>query len=611
MNCASISNNSHALRRQRKGFIGRALIGVMVLASISVGAYFTLGSFGSDEQDTEILYYTVSSGPFLHNVVERGEVESANNRDVKSQAKGYRSSTSYFKVLEVIEEGAIVEEGQVLVLLDSAALRDELVRQELDVIQSQASLSKAENELAAAEIALKEYELGLFLTERRKLKAAETLAEENLRRAKEYYIYSSRLAAKGFVTSLQLEGDRFAVDKSTIELEKAIQELKVLEEYTKFKKMKGLESDINVATASLEAARERLLLEKKMVADFKREIDHCTIVAPQAGQVVHANVKSSRGDSEFILEPGANVREGQTLIRLPDYTAMQVVCKINESRIEMIKVGMPVTIRLDAYDDLELTGEVTKVSEYPEPVSYYSSPIKKYATTIKIDSSSNTIRPGLTSQVTIHVESSPDELQVPVQAIYQHAGTYYCILKNSAGVEAREVKIGSSNSKFVVIKEGITANDRVARNPRNFLDQVDLPEVDFQKEEMIAKHAKLDQQKRAKRGRNVSTEEKKKPVSPSAKAVLPSTEAVSPTAKAAIDRLFTRFDKDADGVLSSEELSSKDAQPFSNADADGNGTVERKEFDISVLQLANSTDDKGGNLQRNGRSQGASAGGGQ
>ncbi|MGY8767031.1 MAG: efflux RND transporter periplasmic adaptor subunit [Pirellulales bacterium] len=593
MICASISNNSNALRRPRTAYIGRALVAVMAIASIAIGSYFYFDQAGSAEEDSEVLYYTVASGPFLHNVVERGEVESADNIEVKSIARSYRTTTS-FEVLWVIPEGSEVKEGDLLVRLDSSGLEEEHVRQKMDVTQSIASLAKAENEMAAAKIALLEYTEGLFKQEESKLKAAIVLAKETRRKAEEYYLYSARLAAKGYVTSLQLEGDRFAVDKAQIELEKADQELKVLVKYTFDKKVKGLDSDIKVAEADLGAAKERRLLEDQMLAFFQEQIDNCRIKAPQSGQVVHANIKSSRGSSEFVLEEGASVRERQTLIRLPDYDQMQVVCKINEARIALIKVGAAVTIKLDAYDDLVLTGEVTKVAEYPEPISYYSSPIKKYATTIKVNSTSTSIRPGLTSQVTIHVESSPDELQVPVQAIYQHGGTYYCFLKNSIGVEAREVKIGSNNSKFVVIKEGISANDIVARNPRKFLDQVDLPDVDFEKDEMVAKHAELDQQKRAKRAKKVSDSKENKPG--------------TPESKAALDKLFSQFDQDANGILTSEELVSDQAKYLTKVDANGDGKVERKEFNIDLLKLADAKK-HGGNLRRDERSQGASGGG--
>src|SRR5690606_19414214 len=128
-----------------------------------------------------------------------------------------------------------------------------------------------------------------------------TLAEETLRRAQEYFAYSSRLAAKGYVTSLQLEGDRFAVDKARLELERAQTQLKVLEDYTRERTLKELESAMKVAEAELESSRERLSQKQKMLRFFTQQIEKCTIRAPQSGQVVYANDLGSRDASEFIV----------------------------------------------------------------------------------------------------------------------------------------------------------------------------------------------------------------------------------------------------------------------------------------------------------------------
>ena len=85
------------------------------------------------------------------------------------------------------------------------------------------------------------------------------------------------------------------------------------------------------------------------------------LYAPAAGVVVHANKFSSRGgNAEFVVEPGATVRERQTIIRLPDPSQMQVECKINESRITLIREGMAAKISVDAIPGMKLKGRVHK-----------------------------------------------------------------------------------------------------------------------------------------------------------------------------------------------------------------------------------------------------------
>ncbi len=69
------------------------------------------------------------------------------------------------------------------------------------------------------------------------------------------------------------------------------------------------------------------------------------------------------GSSEFVVEAGAMVRELQTLFLLPDPNKMQVRAKVNESRITLIREGMPVKIQVGQQ---ELIGRVSKVNKYAE-----------------------------------------------------------------------------------------------------------------------------------------------------------------------------------------------------------------------------------------------------
>lgn len=533
--------------------IGRVLL---VLIAISGGAAFWYFGTGSTADPmANVLFHTVAAAPFIHDVVERGEIESGQNVEIRSEVRGYRSYNS-FEIIWVIGEGTIVEEGDLLVRLDSSAMEEEEKLQQMDVTQAIAAFSKAENQLEAAKIAIKEYEDGIFTQDQQTFQAEITLAEETLRRAQEYFAYSSRLAAKGYVTSLQLEGDRFAVEKARLELERAQKKLSVLEQYTREKILKELESSMKVAEAELESCRERLSQKQKMLRFFTEQIENCTIRAPQSGQVVYANERGSRDASEFIVEPGTKVRERQAIIRLPDYNKMQIVCQINESKVSMVERGMPVTIHLDAFEGMELTGAVTKVNEYPEPISRWGSSVKKYATTIEVHNPPPTIRPGLTAELAIHVERLDSVVQVPVQAIHEHAGSYFCFVNTPEGIQPRPITVGSNNARFVVIADGLSPNDQVAMNPRALLDKVDLPKTDQNANEMVAKIERLNEisEEHARRLKEQSdTREERNHL--------------------VAEQIIRGFDLNGDGMLSADELGMIAADQFSKFDVDGNGSI--------------------------------------
>jgi len=61
------------------------------------------------------------------------------------------------------------------------------------------------------------------------------------------------------------------------------------------------------------------------------------------------------------------IHEQRVVIRLPDSKQMQVIAKVAESRIDLIKSGMAAKIEIEGLPGVELKGQVTKVNEYPAP----------------------------------------------------------------------------------------------------------------------------------------------------------------------------------------------------------------------------------------------------
>ena len=453
-----------------------SLLAVLLLIAGGVGLGVWRMASQNRQEGPIVITHTVQRGLFENEVVERGEVESSENVEVRCEVRS--RGNSGVAILEVVKEGTHVEKDDVLVRLDSSAMEREVVEQQIKCNASQAAMVEALNRFEAAKISKEEYINGTYVQELEQINSEIFVAEEELQKAQEYVIYSQRLAARGYVTAQQLEGDEFAVEKAATDLKVAKTKLKVLQEYTKRKTMKTLESDIKTAEANWKSAESSYKLELSELAENKSQVEKCVIRAPQAGQVVYANVQSSRRESEFLVEPGALIRENQVLIRLPNPNKMQVKAKINESRVTSIRAGMPASIRLDAFGEEVLEGEVVRVNEYPEPAGWYSSQVKEYATFVRIDNPSAKLRPGLTAEVTIHVQRTEDALQLPVQAVHEHGRELYTMRQDGENDwSAVKLEVGATNEQFVHVEGGIDAGDVVAMNPRQLLDQVDLPQI--------------------------------------------------------------------------------------------------------------------------------------
>lgn len=467
----------HRLRLRRSGSAMLLIVcALLLVGGAGVAAYLYYFRKASGPSFENVITQTVRRGPFEHVVLEQGLIESSGSVEIRCEVKS--ASSGGVKVLSVEEEGKLVKKGAKLVQLDSSAFDKELIQQQIVCNTSQAAVIQAENTLQAAQISRVEYLEGTFLQAEQLILSEMFVTEENLRRAQLAYQSTERLAAKGIVTSLQLEGDQFAVEKAKNELDSAKTKLEVLRRYTKEKTLKQFDSDIASAEAKWKSEQESNKLEISKLQDIQKQIAGCNIASPQDGQVVYANIYSHRGGSaEFVLEAGASVREGQILIRLPDPEKMQIKATVNESRISLIRVGMPVEIMVDAARDRKLKGAVIKVNQYAEPGSWSSGNIQEYATMIDIQDPPPEIRTGMNAEVRIFVESLPNVLQVPVQALCESKGHYFCLVRNGDRFETREVQAGSSNDTYMTIKSGLQEGEVVVMNPRGFPDKLTLPKV--------------------------------------------------------------------------------------------------------------------------------------
>ncbi len=541
MNCPA--SKPHFSQRAGHPRGNAIVVTLVVLAVVAIAIYFGIKIIGgmfsaSNDQNVQWQFTTVERKPFQHVVIEQGDIESSSNVEVECTVRSRNSSG--VQIIWVIDEGSrvinptsatvsgivttvservgnectitvetedgnavdhlalfasttevLVEVGEEvssgallaadkLVELDSSALEDEENRQQIAVNQASSSLISANASVEKAVIARKEYLEGTFRQDVQLMSSEILVQEENVNRAKDNFKFSTRLAAQGFLTEQQLKADEFAVQKSEIDLNLAMGRLKTLEEITKQKMLVGFDSDIETARASQDTAQKNLVEEQAELQLIGQQIVNCLVYAPAGGQVVHANKQSSRSGSEFIVEPGATVRERQTIIYLPDTDKMQVKAKVNEGRVPYVRVGQAVKIKVGALEGQELDGVVEKVNPYAEPTGYFSSGVKEYATYIRILDPPTTIRTGMSAEVSIFVKSENNALQVPVQVLHEESSELYCLVWSRGkgeeiftddngrefSVAVRELAFDTSNEKTLIVSGGLKEKERVVRNPR-------------------------------------------------------------------------------------------------------------------------------------------------
>jgi len=174
------------------------------------------------------------------------------------------------------------------------------------------------------------------------------------------------------------------------------------------------------------------------------------------------DTSGGRYDRPVVIEPGATLRHQQNLIKLPDMSEMVVKVKLHESVVKQAAGEAPAFITIDAFPKERLTGKVTKIAVMPDRSQWWLNPgLKSYGTEITLDKTPEGLKPGMSAQVEILVDTRQAVLQVPVSAVFVDQGFQVAYVKTPAGVETRRVDVGLSNDRMVEITKGLSEGEEV------------------------------------------------------------------------------------------------------------------------------------------------------
>ncbi len=233
--------------------------------------------------DMEIVPFEIKLAALPITVNDKGSLESSKNQDVLCQVEG---STT---IISILAEGTKVKKGELVCELDSASLRDQLTNQKIATQGAEASYQNAKLTREVAEIAVKEYEEGIYLQDRATCQGEIKLAESDLARAADRVDWANRMYEKGYVSKAQKVSEELNYQKAKFSLEQAQNKLNVLENYTKGKTIKELRSEVEKALSDELAKKQTYQLERDKEAKLEKQIVNCRLFAPGDGIVVYAN----------------------------------------------------------------------------------------------------------------------------------------------------------------------------------------------------------------------------------------------------------------------------------------------------------------------------------
>jgi multidrug efflux pump subunit AcrA (membrane-fusion protein) len=431
--------------------------------------------------------HEVKPGKLMVVVEARGSVEVARKSEVYSAVEAQTT------ILSLASEGQRVRIGDLVCELDSTALRDQFSNQEIAEQRAAAAYRNAKLAREVAEIAVTEYEQGVYKQEQYALKsqiagaeaaiekAADRLERTRLARdamkeaakdgaGKKAKSPADILAELDIVDRLETAEGTVATERKALELAKS--KLEVLEKYTREKMTKALKVEAERKRTDELARNEAWTLEKSKAEKLRRQIAACKIVAPSDGVVVYGN-DPLRGARMPRIEEGAAVHQRQKIVSILDLAGpMQVNVKVHESKVDQVAKGLPARVTVDGVTASPLSGKVESVAVLPDPHAMAAWDPKVYTTRIKLDEPLAGLRPGQPAQAEILVHELDNVLAVPLQAVVHFYGNdRVAVRKAGGGFAWHPVRTGQSNRQSIEIKQGISAGDLVATSPLDLMTE--------------------------------------------------------------------------------------------------------------------------------------------
>lgn len=261
---------------------------------------------------------TAMRGEFVSELLLTGELEAERSIAVNSP----QTAIFQLRIQFLAEEGASVRKGEPLLAFDNSALADRVLDLETQILDAETQLLAKQNEIDSA---LKDLEIE-FAEKTYENDRTNILADID----------------PGILSRKEL-GDR------QLAFQSAKRGLDETRERIQRTKERGL-ADLDV----LRINRDKL---RKDLQSAQRDMDLLTIGAPADGLVIY----EKRDGTNAPYMEGDSCWPGQTIVRLPDLAAMQVAFFVNEVDARLLRVGLPVRIRLDSFPEEELTGEILRI----------------------------------------------------------------------------------------------------------------------------------------------------------------------------------------------------------------------------------------------------------
>jgi HlyD family secretion protein len=387
------------------------------------GVVGLLGVRSSHAAGTQSPTAEVRRGDFVEYLSIRGEIKARQSVTLTAP-----SAAGDLQILKLAKTGTQVKGGDVVVLFDPTTL--------------QRTLEQKRTDLASAEAEIRQQEAQEHMAEEQKL--TDSLAAK-------YNVESARLDASKAEILSEIDGEK--------------NKLALASSQEKFREAEvKLDSGKVGSRANIEQKkkkRDKALYDVRLA---EHQIAALTLRAPGNGVVtLLPNFRATMfGGNAPDFREGDRAWPGAAIAEIPDLTSIRFEARIDEADRGKLKANQHASVRVDAVTDADFSARLQDISTLAKMDFSSWPPIKNFGIDLQIDHTDPRIRPGMKANARIAVDTVPDSILLPAQALFRKNGSSVVYVASGKKFSERTVQVGRRSGDVIQILDGVKPGERVA-----------------------------------------------------------------------------------------------------------------------------------------------------
>ncbi len=250
------------------------------------------------------------------------------------------------------------------------------------------------------------------------------------------------------------EQARRSVQLQTFTLERLERDLRRVEVLVK-KNFVSEREVLDHRTAYEVAKLQRDIAQAKL--DTAVEMVRRTVIrAPHDGQVSDCNVLVGQ-----IVIGAQSINNGTPLMTVSDTSVLRVDVNLNEFAATRVELGKDAVVTFDSIPGLRKPGKITFMTPFGT-ADLKVPDLRVFPTQVSFTAGDG-VRPGISANVTVTVDSVKGCVAVPVSAVFVEGADRVVYVRAADGEwDARKVKLGLSDASWTQVREGVALGEVVS-----------------------------------------------------------------------------------------------------------------------------------------------------